>query len=199
MSYIRVIGDPPRRSNAQLMADCAQLGLLDGSVLDLTYNVGRFWRDHRPADLTTSDLDLQFDCDYHENFCATRWDANSFDTVVLDAPYKLNGTSTGLGPAASDESYGVGGSYSKVEATHDLMLRGLVESARLARRWVLFKCMDQVVSGQVQWQTRMFADYGEKIGMRLWNRMYVVGYRKQSRPQVHVHADHSTLLIFQLP
>lgn len=180
------------------MADCAQLGLLDGSVLDLTYNVGRFWRHHRPAELTTSDFDTAFDTDFHENCTDTRWESNSFDTVVLDLPYKLNGTSTGLGPSAADESYGVGGTYTKVEATHDLMRRGLIESGRLARRWVLFKCMDQIVSGRVHWQTRMFADVGEAHGLQLWNRLYVVGYRKQSRPQVNVHSDHSTLLIFEV-
>jgi hypothetical protein len=198
MTAILTIG--ARINNAQLMADCAELGYLDGTVLDATYERGRFWKLYRPAELVTNDINPKWDTDFHRDFRAFpplwhQW----FDTVVLDPPYKLNGTSTGEGPAASDESYGVGGPYKSVEDKHMLIKDGIVECARISRRYLLLKCMDQVCSGRKYWQTHIFARTAERVGFELVDMLHVQGYRKQpeGRRQDHAWADYSTLLVLE--
>jgi hypothetical protein len=197
VSEVRAIG--VRRNNAELMADCAALGYLPDQVLDLTYGLGRFWTVHRPSSLVTNDLDPTKGA-YHEDWTTrTTWPDRSFGAVVLDPPYKLNGTSTGKGPAASDSSYGVAGPYVTVAARHKMICDGIAEGARLARRYLLVKCQDQVVSGRVHWQTRIFADHAESIGLRLVDQLHVQGYRAQpaGRRQVHARRDYSTLLVLE--
>lgn len=199
MSEVRAIGT--RHNNAQLMADCAQLGYLDGRVLDLTYGTGRFWRDFRPDDLTTNDLyseEAHLDLDFR----GTDLPAVSFDTVVFDPPYKLNGTG---GSHVSDEGYGVAGPYRSVEDKMMLITRGVREGVRLSRRFLLVKCQDQVVSGRVVWQTITITDYARSLNIggrygRLIDMLHVQGYRQQppGRRQVHARRDYSTLLVFEI-
>ena len=197
---IRAIGT--RRNNAELMADAHALGYLPEPVLDATYGTGRFWKIHRPEHLSTNDL--------YEPGADHVWDFTdlpvtpenvSWQTIVFDPPYKLNGTSTGKGPASGDDGYGVGGEYRGMEAVHGLIRAGMTELARFAEKYLLVKCQDQVCSGRVQWQTRIFADHGESLGLRLVDMLHVQGYRKQpaGRVQVHARRDYSTLLVFRRP
>lgn len=197
MSEIRAIGD--RNNNAQLMADCAALGYLPEPVLDATYELGRFWKDYRPTNLTTNDLDTAIVADHHHDFRAFPFDANQFATVVLDPPYKLNGTSTGNGPSAADARYGVG-AYMPVAERHQMICDGIREAIRVASRYVLIKCMDQVNAGTVQWQTRLFTDTAEHAGAQLVDMLHVQGYRKQpeGRRQLHARRDYSTLLVCEV-
>lgn len=197
MTEIRAIGD--RVNNAQLMRDCAQLGYLDGTVLDATYEWGRFWKLYRPATLTTNDLNPECDTDVHADFRCLPFTDRSFGTAVLDPPYKLNGTSTGKGPSAADERYGVGGKYKSVQAKHRLIKDGIEECARVTDRYLLVKCMDQVVSGTKHWQTHIFARTAERHGFNLTDMLHVQGYRIQpeGRRQVHAYGDYSTLLVFE--
>lgn len=55
MTAVLSIGE--RTTNAELMADCAALGYLDGHVLDATYGLGNFWTTFAPAQFTACDLD----------------------------------------------------------------------------------------------------------------------------------------------
>lgn len=194
---VRVIG--ARRNNADLIADCHRLGYLPEPVLDVTYERGRFWKQHRPAELVASDLDSR--CGVMvADFTALPFAAASFPTVVLDPPYKLNGTSTGRGPSAADARYGVGGGYRSMDARHRLIQDGIVECARVTSRFLLVKCQDQVCANKKRWQTRIFANTGERCGLDLVDMMDVRGYRKQpeGRQQNHSHSDKSTLLVFEV-
>ena len=85
------------------MSDCHRLGYLEGSVLDATYGHGRFWRDYRPPKLVPLDLDRTYGV-MVADFTALPLVDDSFDTVVFDPPYKLNGTPT----HSLDFHYGVG-------------------------------------------------------------------------------------------
>lgn len=190
-----------RRNNAELMRDCAELGYLEGRVLDATYGLGRFWKLYRPDELATNDLHVP-GADFAYDFTAfPGWWEDRFDTGVLDPPYKLNGTSTGAGPAASDVDYGVAAGYLPPPAKHELMRAGLTEVARVSRKWVLVKCQDQVCNGVVHWQTLMLAQHGERLGLRLVDQLHVRGHRAQpeGRRQVHARRDYSTLLVFRWP
>jgi len=132
--------------------------------------------------------------------CGVGSRAGSVDVVVFDPPYKLNGTSTGLGPSAADARYGVSGAYASVAERHALILDGVAEATRVARRRVLVKVQDQVCSGRVWWQTRLVADHGESLGCRLVDQLHVPGHRPQpgGRRQVHARRNYSTLLVLEV-
>ena len=192
------------RNNAELIAQAAQLGYLPGPVLDATHGLGRFWSVHRPDDLTTMDLDPGRAGSVVGDFTALPFADRSFASVVLDPPYKLNGTSTGRGAAASDRDYGVAGAdWSRLswQDRHALIRAGIGEAARVARRVVLVKCQDQVCSGRVRWQTREFADHAESLGCRLVDQLHLGGMREQpaGRRQVHARRNYSTLLVLAVP
>jgi hypothetical protein len=203
MKPIRAIGDPPRRSNAQLIADFAELGYFEGLVLDMTYGKGRFWKQHRPDNLVTNDLNPASEARFHHDFTALPGDWGQwFDMAVLDPPYKLNGTASRGGPATSDDDYGVGGEYRTPSGRHELMRRGLTEAARVSRRYVLVKCMDQVVSGSFHWQVDIMTEHAKSLGLRKVDSGLVYGYREQpmkGRKQKHLHRDFSTAIMFEQP
>ena len=55
---VRAIGDPPRKSNAQMVADLHTVArLTDVPTLDCTYGEGRCWTTWRPATLIRCDID----------------------------------------------------------------------------------------------------------------------------------------------
>jgi hypothetical protein len=202
MSAVRAIGE--RTNNADLIADCHALGYLndDDYTLDPTYGLGRFWTKWKPTWLVGSDLDPAKSMSGESvDFTDLPIDDKTFDAVVFDPPYKLNGTSTGKGPAASDEGYGVGGSYTTVADRHQLMLDGINEAVRVLKVGgrLLVKCQDQVCSGRVQWQTDMVTAYAIECGCVKVDALHVQSYRAQpeGRRQLHARRDYSTLLIFR--
>lgn len=184
------------RGNAQLIEAVRDLGYLrDGRrIIDLTYGLGTFWSRWRPKRLVTNDQDVRYGT-YHDDFTATRWRDASFDAVVFDPPYKLNGTDQGEG-----ERYGVHVPtrwQDRMELIHD----GVVECARIVKPggYVLVKCMDQVCSGRVRWQTMEVRDWGRALGLTLEDRLDMVSFRPQpdGRRQVHARRNASTLLVLQ--
>ena len=74
---------------------------------------------------------------------------------------------------------------------------------------MFLKCQDQVCSGAIRWQTRLFADYAEGQGLRLVDRFDLLGKgrpqpkrtRKDGKPskQQHAYGRPSTLLVFRKP
>lgn len=189
-----------RSTNADLMVDCRDLGYIDidRPVLDVTYGLGTFWRIWQPRALVASDIDpAKSPAGRSVNFTATGYPDEFAATVVLDPPYKLNGTPT----AEVDDRYGVGGSYTTVAARHQLMQEGIAEAARILQPngHLLFKCQDQVCSGRVHWQTRIMADHAETVGFRLVDALLFVGGRAQpaGRRQVHARRNYSTLLVLR--
>ena len=198
MTPIMAIGT--RRNNAQLVTDLIQLGYIrtDRPILDATYGLGRWWNHTKPNTLTASDLDPQKSPIGHPiDFTQTPWADNTFDSVIFDPPYKLNGTSQGFG---NDASYGVGNQkYVNIETRHQLIKNGITELARITNRILIVKCQDQVSSGKVQWQTRIFADHAEQNSLTLIDSLHVLGHRQQpaGRKQHHARRDYSTALIFK--
>jgi hypothetical protein len=193
--------DPQRRTNAELMLDCAALGYLDTRfrVLDPTYGLGNWWKLWCPWEgrLHRHDLDPAKAPDGPMDFTALAYPARSFDVVAFDPPYKLNGTPT----PAVDAAYGVHEAASPRDRL-DLMLEGLSEAARVTRTggFVLMKCQDQVVSGRKVFQTLLMANHGQKeANLRLLDMLHVSSYRPQprGRRQVHSAGNYSSLLVFR--
>lgn len=188
-------------NNAELIADCARLGYLHDLwlTLDPTYGLGRFWAAWRPRFLTACDLDpAKSPLGQSVDFTAMPFDDASFDAVVFDPPYKLNGTG---GSHASDAGYGVANSV-RWQDRHALIIDGITECVRVLAPggMLLVKCQDQVCSGQVRWQTRIFADHAESLGCRLVDQLHLQSYRPQppGRSQKHSRRNYSTLLVLKL-
>ena len=188
-------------TNAQLIAQCAQLGHLtaDMTTLDATYGLGRFWTVWRPDRLYGCDLDPTRARNAIADFTRLPFPDGTFDAVVFDPPYKLNGSSHGRGPASCDADYGVGGPAVRWQDRMQLCRDGIAECARVLRPGgtLLVKCQDQVVSGQVRWQTHDFAAHAAAHGCRLVDQLHLRSYRPQpaGRRQVHARRNYSTLLI----
>lgn len=192
---IYAIGD--RYRNDDLVVDLNELGYFPGSVLDVTYGLGRWWNKFVPEVFTGCDIDVEKSpLGISVDFTDLPFDNNSFETVVFDPPYKMNGRSHVF---AGDDKYGVDG-YIKVSDRIDLILDGLDECCRVANSFIILKCQDQVSSGSMVWQTRIFSDYAEGfVGVRLIDSLMVRGARKQpgGRRQIHAHRDYSTALVFK--
>lgn len=201
-----VMGMSTAKNNAELIAQCAQLSYLDTTwtTLDCTYGEGRFWRRWHPHTLTACDLDsAKSPLGISVDFTNMPFPDLSFAAVVLDGPYKLNGTSNGTGPATSDADYGVD-NRSTVAGRHQLILDGITECNRVlipahrvrvdkgrtdrAGGVLLVKCQDQVCCGRAWWQTRIFAEHAETIGLVLEDMLHLPGYRAQP-PRTRKHGD----------
>lgn len=183
------------KTNAELMINVASVGYLRGHVLDATYGKGNFWKKFQPERLTS--LDLKPVGDAVADFRNLPFPDNTFDTVVLDGPYKLNGTPKLTG---FDESYGVHIPTQWKERIA-LIKDGILDAMRVTRGYTLVKCMDQVVSGHVRWQSIEFAEFAEwNAGARLVDRFDLVGGRipqPVGRRQVHARRNYSTLLVLE--
>jgi hypothetical protein len=181
----------PWNSNGHLIADVAKFGYLGGVVVDATYGRGTFWTHHKPDLLAIHDIRVD-GVDFRNLPEAT----STVDTVVLDPPYKLNGTPDPI----VDERYGTD------EATHwrermCLIFEGITEAARVLndRGHLLLKCQDQVCSGHVRWQTIEFTNHARWLGLGLVDSFLMLGGRPQppGTRQVHARRNYSTLLVFQ--
>lgn len=124
--------------NADLIAAVAPL-YLTGSVLDVTYGLGKWWRRFQPNPFVFHDLALD-GVDFRD---LPHADA-SFETVCYDPPYIPAGGASKTKGAFRDV-YGLtaGRSSNELDA---LIMGGLAECCRVSARYVLVKCMEFVGS-----------------------------------------------------
>jgi hypothetical protein len=187
-----VLGD-----NAALMASIAPL-YLTGSVLDVTYGRGLWWRQFKPAPFLGHDLADGID------FRDLPHGDRSWDTVCFDPPYiPTRAAATASLEGRFRSSYGLGETRSKAELDA-LVADGLAECARVAQRWVLAKCCDYAenagtfVLGHV---TAILA--GERAGLRVHDLIVHGGGggpgRSRIRRVVRSSRAHSYLIVFRVP
>jgi hypothetical protein len=184
-------------SNAELIEDCARLGYLrrEWRTLDCTYGLGTFWKQWCPDCLVGTDVHPTKALTFAADFTALPFPDRSFDSVVFDPPYKLNGTPD----AVVDARYGVDRSM-RWQQRMDLIRDGIEECARvLGDGYLLLKCQDQVCSGKVRWQTHEFVGLADYLGLGLVDRLDMLSYRPQpaGRSQVHARRNSSSLLVFK--
>lgn len=189
------------KTNGELIADVAKLYLTeDMSVLDPTYGHGTWWTHYKPKRLIASDLDVaKSPWGRSIDFVALPWAAYMFDCIAFDPPYKLNGTPD----PTVDFRYGVG-QITPWQERMELIEDGMEECSRVLKTGGIFllKCMDQVCSGEIRWQTDQFTSFGEiSCKLRKIDRFDMIGqHRKQpmeGREQRHAHGRGSTLLVFR--
>lgn len=186
------------RTNGELIAAAAELDYLrsEWRTLDPTFGLGVFWSIWRPDRLVAHDIDpTKSPTGTSVDATNLPYEDRSFDAVVIDGPYKLNGTPT----EAVDSRYGV-----QVPARWQdrmaLLGRMLAEGARvLGDGCLLFKCQDQVCSGKVRWQTHVFTAQAEGLGLGLVDRLDMISYRPQpdGTRQVTARRNTSSLLVFK--
>lgn len=181
------------RTNGEMIADVARLGYIKGKVLDTTYGQGAFWHPWMPLYL---DGPRDPSWDFTD---MARYEADYFDTVVFDPPYRLNG-SPDLGDF--DRRYGID-TRSTWQDRMELIFAGERECIRVLRRggYLLIKCQDQVCSGQVRWQTDMVTTVATDLGLRKVDLFHFASYRGQpsGRRQVHARRNYSSLIVFLKP
>lgn len=187
-------------TNAHMIVDCVRLGYLrsDWLTLDPTYGLGTFWRLWQPKTLVKADLythDITKGIDQLDFTRMPEIPDNWFDAVVYDPPYKLNGT-----PSPEERRYGVQ-VPTRWQDRMTLIRDGVTECARVTKRrgFLLVKCMDQVVSGKVVWQTDEITRWAKLAGMTKVDRLdFLTDPRPQPHArQIHARRNYSTLLIFQ--
>lgn len=187
-------------TNGHLIEAAAQLGYLraEWRTLDCTFGEGVFWKRWRPHHLVGTDLDpaKSPDLDGGADFRRLPFTTGHFPAVVIDGPYKLQGTPASGG---MDSRYGT-----DVVATwqdrHQLIKDGITECARVTSRILLVKCQAQVCSGAVRWQDIEFANHAATVGLTLVDRFDMLGTSRpqpEGRRQVHAHGRPSTLLVFR--
>jgi hypothetical protein len=192
------------QTNGHMMADVAKLGYLEGRVLDTTYGKGVFWRNWQPEVLVGCDINPLKAKDLCCDFRHLPFGNQSFDAVVYDPPYQTNGTPSlrRRGEVTGNWTrYGITATWGEDRA--NLMEDGLVEAARVAKKFLLVKCMNQVVSGHVHWQTyRLVSLMTTRTPLRLWRLEDQFDFLRDprpqdTRPQRHARGNYSTLLVFR--
>lgn len=181
-------------TNGDLIKDVAVLGYLDGTVLDATYGEGKFWTKFKSPQLFTNDLYKP--ADYSDDYTNLHFLDNTFDTVVFDPDYKMTGTPSS---PAMDYAYGTDKPMRYQDRLANIE-KGAAECFRVCKRFTLVKCMDQVVSGNVVWQTDMITRTIENLGGRKVDRFDMVTSGRpqpEGRRQVHARRNTSTLLVFE--
>lgn len=195
-----------RGTNAELMRAVAPL-YLTGSVLDVTYGQGKWWDLYRPHPFVFHDIALD-GVDFRDLPYFDR-ESDRFDTVVFDPPYVLSGgaSSARLGPDFQNR-YGIGyadpayrpPSAKGRDALHDLILDGFTECCRVARCWVLAKCMEYAQGGRFHDVPTMISDRARELG---WVKHDQIVHHTGPGPGGHnifvvkrARRAHSYLLVF---
>lgn len=195
------------RNNAEMIRDIASMDVYlrkDWTTLDCTYGLGNFWKLWQPNSLIGCDIELAkspvgFAVDFTQLSLVFGYEI--FDVTVFDPPYMLNGKSTNRGPATKNAAYGVNTPYMPVKDKMLLMLEGLRECIIATKRdgFILVKCMDQVVSGKVFWQTDLLttACYVDADWVDMFHLKKEPSAQPPGRRQLHSRRNYSTLLVFQ--
>lgn len=183
--------DPARRTNAQAIVDARDLGWFPGTVLDATYGRGGFWTTWRPDHLTTNDIarDANHVVDW-TNPTELYAKLDPHQTVVFDPDYRLNGTPD---RGDRDERYGTEVDKNANERMTDIM-RGVLNLAELAEKFLLVKCQDQVSSGYGHHQMTVVAESARRCGFRWVDDLWVFHSPPAQRSQTHARRNASALM-----
>jgi hypothetical protein len=184
--------------NADLIAAVAPF-YLTGSVLDVTYGEGSWWKRFRPDPFTAHDLYKRDGVDFRS---LPEADA-SIDTVCFDPPYVPQGGTGSDAGAVFRDRFGLLEESTPWTSTRDLMVDGLVEACRVARVYVLVKCADFVSGGRFHVGHHWILDAGRAAGWDCWdvivhNAGSGIGGHNIFDP-VRARRHHSYLIVFKRP
>lgn len=184
---------------AEIMTTYANVG---DRVLDATWDRGVFWKDLDALgvlayDRVTNDLHKSADYAYEFQSFPQDW-ASSFDVVVFDPPYKLNGGTTNSSHYTTQRYGNLSMNYQLVPKYYE---EGCAEVHRILRPGgiMVLKTQDQVVSGKFMFLTNLTVTNWCTMFDRMVDEIIVKSTpRKQpdGRRQVHIRAGHSTFQVW---
>ena len=183
-------------TNAELIRAIAPL-YLTGSVMDVTYGQGRWWDLYRPENLVYHDL-ARDGVDFRQLPHGDR----EFDSVTYDPPYVESG---GVGHLDGfQDRYGLG-RRRLPRGCDRLIVEGMSEVCRVARTFVLVKCMEYAQGGRIDFHdvptlvTNAATDCG-------WIKHDQIVHHTGTGPGGHnifrvkrARRAHSYLIVFTLP
>lgn len=189
-------------TNAELIADVAQLGYLrkEWVTLDPTYGRGVWWKKWRPDNLVTHDI-AQDGVDFR----ALPEDDKTFDAVAFDPPYVSVGGRKTTGMPDFHERYGLHVAPTSPQGLQYVIEDGIDEMRRVLKPKgiLLVKCQDYISSGKYWAGTYETHDYAIGWGhFELIDRFERIQPNPRPQPsrnrrQVHARRNLSTLLVFK--
>lgn len=187
------------KSNAELIADVAQLGYLHGATLDPTYGRGTWWKVFRPEHLTTHDLRL--DC---VDFRQLPEADGTFNSIAFDPPYMAPGGRKSSTIPDFNDRFGLHTTPARPEQLQEVINDGLKELVRVLapKGFLLVKCQDYINGGAYWNGTFKTQRAAFDLGLRQVDRFEHVrrpGPQPPRPRQVHARRNLSTLLVFQAP
>lgn len=194
----RIPGSVQTGTNADLIATVAPL-YLTGSVCDVTYGEGGWWRRFRPGPFVAHDLDPAKGDGV--DFTRLPEADRTYDAVTFDPPYvPAGGYATSRLPAFHN---GYGLRQQSITALRQAVDAGLAEATRVSRRWVLVKCMDFVSSGAFHVEHVRVLGRAAELGLRC--RDLIVHHAgagpggQNISTVLRARRHHSYLLVFEVP
>lgn len=183
--------------NAGLIASIASL-YLTGSVLDVTYGGGAWWRRFTPAPFAFHDLELD-----GVDFRSLPHVDESWDSVCFDPPYiPSRAVETSTGRAISHRSaYGLTVRRSRADLNAQIA-EGLAECARVARHWILAKSCDYAENPSTALRLGHVSTIaaGESAGLRVHDLIVHAGGTGPSNTRLRTvrraRRAHSYLIVF---
>jgi hypothetical protein len=183
-------------SNAEMVKDLVTLGYFKpkSKVLDPTYGKGTWWKEYRPANLTTHDLK-------HDgvDFRNLPEPDKHFDIVAFDPPYIAVGGRTTSTIKDFNGRYGLHSTPKTPEGLQTFINEGINELYRVLkpRGLLMVKCCDYVSSGKLFPGSHYTLEHALSHNFSLVDRLYYIrkpGPQSQTS-QVHARQNLSTLLI----
>lgn len=196
----RLVGSVINGTNADLIATIAPL-YLTGSVLDVTYGLGGWWKRFTPDPFTFHDINID-----GVDFTALPYSDNSFDAVCFDPPYIASGGLTTATGGGADLRVRFGVTARTERDLWWLIGNGIAETARVVAPggFLLVKCGDYVGSGRLVLGHLKVIDAAVAVGLgEPWD---LIVHHTGSGPGGHniytairARRHHSYLLVFQKP
>jgi tRNA G10 N-methylase Trm11 len=189
-------------SNAELIADVAQLGYLriTDHVLDPTYGRGVWWKKWRPEKLTTHDLTID-----HVDFRELPHPDGTFDAVAFDPPYVCVGGRATTGMPDFHARFGLTDAPRTPKLLQAMNDEGLVEMRRVVDSGgiVLTKCQDYIWGGKFFAGTHYTLTHAIALGFELVDRFERTQPNPRPQPksvqQQHARRNLSTLFVLRAP
>lgn len=184
--------------NAGLIASVAPL-YLTGSVLDVTYGRGMWWRRFRPEPFASHDLAIDGVDFRHLPYEDSSWDAVCFDPPYV--PRQGPKPATKLEDATYRARYGLDTPRGPRELER-LIFDGLAECSRVSARWVLVKCCDYVNARRLKLGHVAVITEGERLGLRVHDLVIHAGGTGPGGRQItdikRTRRAHSYLVVFDV-
>ena len=158
-------------------------------VLDVTYDRGVFWQNIDEATYHLERNVKKYD------FAEVPFNDQTFDVVVFDPPYRMSGTLT---DHPTTQRYGnENQNYKRVPLYYENAVR---EAHRVLKMGgiLIAKMQDQVVSGQIYFQTNQMMLWAKDF-KRMVDEVHVVNNSRPQPPgrrEVHIRRMHSTFQVW---